>query len=211
MDSFVDRVNSYFLPKAKDNYLQGVVYESLSKGKSITTRCSTQPFSYHPSSSIIQQGGMTETNYYHSNEADGRSWVEIQFNQEWVIPTTIVMADSGNIYRIRNWNFEASQNGVDYDILDVHTNDMIYQKAWQVESFPIKTRRMKPYRFFRVQQTGQMSGGTYALRVGRLEVFGITAFCSSTCTLAPRFPRLHTCFYKRAFLINLLCVIPIML
>ena len=211
MNSFIDRVNSYYLPRSKDSFLQGVIAESLNKGKNITVRCSSEPYPQHPASSIIQQGEMTGDNYYHSLNSNSDSWVEVQFNEEWVIPTNIVMADSGNDYRIRNWNFEASQNGNNYDILQMQTNDEIYQERWQIEQFPIKNRTMKPYRFFRIQQTGLTSNNTQSLRVGRLEVFGITAFCTNFCTIPPKFPEIRKCTQKDINSLTFLAIFSILL
>ena len=208
MASFVDYVNAYYLPNRKEMYLQGIVNMSLYRQKDITVRFSTE-WDFHKAINIIRQGEMTGSNYFHSYDANADSWVEIQFNEEWVIPHTIVLADSGNKYRIRNWNFEASQNGIDYDILQSHTNDEIFQTEWQIEAFTIKKVKRKPYRFFRVQQTGLMSESSMSLRVGRLEVFGVVAFCTSQCPTPPLLPKERTCYHKTnykgyAFIIFLL-------
>ena len=184
----IDFINVYSLPKTASSYnlLNGIVHESLNKNKEIKTKGTEHYLQFDPSKLILQgQNTLSGENYYHSIKDTPNSWVEIQFQEEWIIPTAFVIADSGNIRRLRSWNIEGSQNGYDYDVLDRHLNDSLFHEMWQIEPFLIKPKKRKPYRIFRIQQTGVMSEGSGPLRVGRLEIYGIVAFCKTICTNKP--------------------------
>ena len=181
----IDYINVFSLPHSKPHSLEGIVYESLKRRKTIKTNASSV-YKNLSSDNIIKQGQLTGENYYHASE-NGNSWVEINFEEEWIIPTAFVIADSGNKRRLRSWNIEGSQDGIEYEVLDSHSNYMEFQTQWQINDFRLGNikKRKKQYRIFRIQQTGPMSESSQTLRVGRLEIFGIVTFCYEKCILRP--------------------------
>ena len=193
----IDFINTYNLPFSNSKSLEGVVYESLQREKTVKTN-STSHYQNFSSDFIIKQGELNGENYFHSSE-DKNTWVDIIFEEEWIIPTAYVIADSGNKRRLMSWNIEASQDGINYDILDSHFNSTIFKKTWQIEAFRLNLkRRRKPYRIFRLQQTGPMSEGSPPLRLGRLEIYGVTAFCFEKCTTkAPNIIPFNSCSFLR--------------
>ena len=185
MDDFVDLIISFSKPKRSEDYLEGVIYWSLKNQKTVNVRYSST-YSVHPPNSIIKGNSQNdETNYFHSQDEGAKSWIEVVFTKEWIIPSSYIIKESGNIRRLRNWNIEASQDGINYDILDTQKDFETFQEKYQIESFPIRRKIYKPYRIFRIQQT--MSDNSIALRIGRFEVYGETAFCYNDCLTPPKF------------------------
>ena len=197
MSADVDRFISYSLPYKKEDFLEGVIYWSLNNRRTIKVNYSSTNGDHPPESIIKGNDQLNGTNYFHSLDENCTSWVEVEFENEWIIPCSIVIADSGNIYRLRNWNVEASQDGLNYDIIDSQTNYTKFQTMYQIEAFHIKRKSNKPYRIFRIQQTGPMSNSTMNLRLGRIEIFGMTAFCYDKCLNPPKFPPLISCVIRK--------------
>ena len=105
MASVVDRFITYYLPTKRDDFLQGIIHHSLEKGVSITTDASTTLDNYK-SDYIIEQGKLENPYYFHSETEESNSWVEIKFTSAWIIPTMFVIADSPNVFRLRNWEVQ---------------------------------------------------------------------------------------------------------
>ena len=195
MASVVDRFITYYLPTKRDDFLQGIIHHSLEKGVSITTDASTTLDNYK-SDYIIEQGKLENPYYFHSETEESNSWVEIKFTSAWIIPTMFVIADSPNVFRLRNWEVQGSRDGKSYETLDSHKDDQTFQNQCQIEAFKPKQRPHRSYRIFRIQQTGNLTNGELQgvnLRVGRFEIFGMTAFCNQECLTPPSFPQIFTC------------------
>eukprot|EP00457_Paulinella_chromatophora_P000814 gb/GEZN01000814.1/.p1 GENE.gb/GEZN01000814.1/~~gb/GEZN01000814.1/.p1 ORF type:complete len:1063 (-),score=123.04 gb/GEZN01000814.1/:329-3517(-) len=74
---------------------------------------------------------------------------------------------------LRDWTFDASQNGIRWTTLKAHVSDESLQRkgqevVWQLTS----PESNEPYRFFRVQMTGPNSNGHQYLAISGFELFG---------------------------------------
>jgi hypothetical protein len=77
----------------------------------------------------------------------------------------------------RNWELRASNDGVQFVTLRVHTNEPTIQTGGDIASWRIATTSSgaedKPYRFFRVVATSPASDGAKVLAVSGIEFYGI--------------------------------------
>ena len=82
---------------------------------------------------------------------------------------------SFDVEALRNWRFEASQDGNSWDVLREHTNDQSLQKAGQTHTWPIietPQTKGKCYRLFRLWQTGLNSNNNHYLALSGVELYG---------------------------------------
>ena len=122
MTSFFKGIFSFPIPDKKENFLKGVFYKTLLNGRELKVNYSSL-FGYEPADNILLGDQfLSGDKYFHSQDQNADSWIEVIMTKEWVIPNAIVIADSGNIYRLRNWNVTASQDGIDYDVIDSQTD-----------------------------------------------------------------------------------------
>eukprot|EP01124_Arcella_intermedia_P001915 TRINITY_DN11062_c0_g1_i4.p1 TRINITY_DN11062_c0_g1~~TRINITY_DN11062_c0_g1_i4.p1 ORF type:complete len:370 (+),score=103.93 TRINITY_DN11062_c0_g1_i4:3-1112(+) len=121
-----------------------------------------------------QISGSAYTNL--SNYSSLPSWFEISFLKHKVTPTYYSYRgdENTNSYTPRNWNFEGSNDGNNWEILRSHTNDTSLQKvAHCVGSWPLQNIS-KSYQHFRINLTGPnaFNSSDYHLMIQGFEIYG---------------------------------------
>jgi len=124
-----------------------------------------------PDPTICGLGSQSHTFFWTNNEHNGwiRFDVDPKSNCIKFIPTHYVYGFQTNMWMPRNWNFEGSLDGQQWDILKEHQNDLTIQ-AQSNHMFEVHTDNS--YRFFRLRVTGPDSTGTNYLGLSSFEMFG---------------------------------------
>ncbi len=87
-------------------------------------------------------------------------WICIDFKTIKIKPTKYTLRhDIAAWCYLRNWQFEGSVDGSNWELLKKHTNDTTINAAKQCHSWNIANCN-KSYRMFRIYLTGKNSSGT---------------------------------------------------
>ena len=88
---------------------------------------------------------------------------------------TLQHYSSYDLEALRNWRLEASQDGLQFDTLLVHSNDQTLQRRGQTATWEIPQSQQTAgrfYRFFRIHQTGLNSNNNHYLALSGVEMYG---------------------------------------
>jgi hypothetical protein len=78
----------------------------------------------------------------------------------------------GGCYALRNWNFEGSNDGVEWVVLRQHVNDQsLAAQQYATASWDVNPDGLA-FSHFRIHQTGVNSSGNHYLMMGGLELYG---------------------------------------
>jgi hypothetical protein len=100
------------------------------------------------------------------------SWISVELVGYTVLPRVYSLRHGGN-YRadaLRNWDFQGSNDGKNWTMIKRHHNDDSLNGPFAVMSFPISVTR--PFRWFRILQTGHNSSNHNFLVLSGIEIFG---------------------------------------
>jgi len=125
-----------------------------------------------PDQSICALGNQPHVFFWTNNEPNGWVRFDIDPNNQYMIkfvPTHYVYGFQTNMGMPRNWNFEGSVHGGEWDILRIHNNDQTIQGA---SNYMFEVNTTGAYRFFRLRVTGPDSTGTNYLGLSAFEMFG---------------------------------------
>ena len=203
--SFIDRFVTYHLPEVSSLYRDGIFSLANQSSEYGTSTRAGSVYEKFDHSYIVKRGDLINDEYWHGKEGTDPlkiegNWVEVILDKIWVIPHSYIIVDSSNLYRVMNWDFLASQDGINYDMIDSKYVPTLFTQKWQIEPFNVPQkiiRFRKPYRYFRLKLNRQHNPGHPAFRLGRFEIFGEVAFCNQECNNPPKFPRLLTCLMKQ--------------
>ena len=125
-------------------------------------------------------------------------FIQIEFPRNELIINEYSLSShyTQNLY-LQSWNFSASQNEVDWDILHSiqNSSDLI---SSSVGRFLVNDSN-KRYRYFKLQMTGPTLSGDKMLRIDNIELFGIL-YTWCTCFIKKTVISLQPCVL--IFLIN---------
>jgi len=100
------------------------------------------------------------------------SWLSVELVGHAVLPHAYSLRHGGN-YRadaLRNWDFQGSNDGKNWTMIRRHYNDESLNGPFAVTSFPVSVTR--PFRWFRILQTGHNSSNHNFLVLSGIEIFG---------------------------------------
>lgn len=108
------------------------------------------------------------------------SWCTIDFGSERRIsPTHYTLRHGGNFQNdtLRNWNFQASIDGIQWTILKTHTQDTSLSGKFATHTWSLQLKENengeKPsYRYFRILQVGRNSSNRNFLALSGVEFYG---------------------------------------
>jgi hypothetical protein len=108
---------------------------------------------------------------YTTNEAG--SFVALQLPLAVAVTRYTFRNDAnGGAYALRNWNFEGSNDGVEWVVLRQHVNDTpLAARAFSTASWYVNPDGLA-FSHFRIHQTGVHSNGNHFLMMGGLELYG---------------------------------------
>jgi hypothetical protein len=101
------------------------------------------------------------------------SWLAMDLIHFKVLPRAYTLRHGGN-YRadsLRNWDFQGSNDGKNWTTLRRHTGDETINGPFDVKTFSVDDCE-KPFRLFRIIQTGHNSSGRNFLVLSGLELYG---------------------------------------
>lgn len=104
------------------------------------------------------------------------SWVAIDLRQGRLIPSHFTLRHGGNskMDTLRNWLLQACDNDGDKWIeISRHSNDASLQGAFGMHTWKITTDLQRPFRQFRILQTGHNSGNSNFLALSYIELYGL--------------------------------------
>jgi len=103
------------------------------------------------------------------------SWFCIDLQQWSVIPTSYTLRHGGNYTAdsLRNWDLQGSVDGTLWTTLRRHHKDDSLSGKFSMCTWPIKTQdNPKPYRYFRILQTGHNGSNRNFLVLSFFELYG---------------------------------------
>jgi len=124
-----------------------------------------------PDPTICGLGMQNHTFFWTNNEHNGwlRFDIDPKSNAIKFVPSHYIFGFQTNMWMPRNWNFEGSLDGQQWEILKEHQNDLTFQAATN-HMFEVHTNTS--YRYFRLRVTGPDSSGTNYLGLSAFEMFG---------------------------------------
>eukprot|EP01084_Bolivina_argentea_P018780 34949_1 len=104
------------------------------------------------------------------------SWVTIDFGGNMKIkPNAYTLQytnnEGGAYLFLRNWNFEGSNDGSNWEIIKQHTDDTTFNKKNESHTFTINDCN-KYYQYFRIKMTGKTSDNHWFFVYTMLEIYG---------------------------------------
>eukprot|EP00029_Vermamoeba_vermiformis_P014214 TRINITY_DN933_c0_g1_i1.p1 TRINITY_DN933_c0_g1~~TRINITY_DN933_c0_g1_i1.p1 ORF type:complete len:527 (+),score=102.64 TRINITY_DN933_c0_g1_i1:1405-2985(+) len=104
------------------------------------------------------------------------SWFAIDLRKgKSLLPTyyTLRHGASSKMDCLRSWVLQGSDDGSTWEVLSRHQNDQSFNSGFATKTFKIDTTNInKPYRMFRVLQTGHNSGMNNFLAISGIEFYG---------------------------------------
>lgn len=73
---------------------------------------------------------------------------------------------------LRNWDFQGSANGTDWEVLRSHRQDSSLQGPFAIATWEIPPSKRKIFNYFRVIQTGHNSSSHNFLVISNIEIYG---------------------------------------
>ena len=103
------------------------------------------------------------------------SWMQVDFGRARVVAKryTLRHYSSWDTEALRNWEFQASNDGASWTTLRKHTNDTTLKTKGARGSWTLTSKASKKsWRYFRVLQTGKNSNNHHYLALSGLEIYG---------------------------------------
>jgi len=103
---------------------------------------------------------------------DPKSWFSFDFGSRKIRPTAYMVRHylSWDTEALRNWNFEASNDGMEWKVIREHRGDVSLKKKGQEFVFPVQCNEF--YSSFRLYQTGPNSNRHHYLAISGFDIFG---------------------------------------
>jgi hypothetical protein len=103
------------------------------------------------------------------------SWVAVEFRNIRVQPThyTVGYYEGGTINIPRNWRFQGSNDGVNWDTLREHRNDFTLTSSHISHTFELSPINGRYYTHFRLFQFGPSSDALHYFGVSGIELYGL--------------------------------------
>lgn len=127
-----------------------------------------------PISAVV--GRVARGESYISDKNKAGSWVAIDLGESKRACVTTYTLRHGlqrHDYFMRNWQFQGSNDSVEWITLRDHVNDCSHSSERTTASWKISSPYHNGFRHFRIVVTGPDSKGCYTLVVGGLELYGI--------------------------------------
>eukprot|EP01084_Bolivina_argentea_P250941 420657_1 len=107
-------------------------------------------------------------------DEDANGYIIIDFKTLKIKPTAYTLRHyiSWDIEALRNWNFEGSNNGIDWTIIKQHKNDENLNKKGKSYTWKIRDDLNESFQMFRIQMTSENSNGNYYLCCSGFEIYG---------------------------------------
>jgi hypothetical protein len=112
---------------------------------------------------------------YVSTESEANAWMAIEFSEGEFSPThySLRHIDSADSQALRNWKFQASNDGVQWFTLREHVDDESLNESGQTMTWNVnQTFGGQAFRHFRVLATGLNASGDRALAISGIELYG---------------------------------------
>lgn len=102
------------------------------------------------------------------------SWFSLDLRQGKLIPTHYTLRHGSNskMECLRNWSFQASDDEKNWVELSRHQNDTNLNNAFSTHTWKIHMDNPKPFRHFRILQTGHNSSNNNFLSLSGIELYG---------------------------------------
>ena len=162
-----------------DDYLSGFVRNYVNTPSSLFKFISSSSVSGYPLENLFNYS--SDTLHWASTYEDGlKSYLKIKVCGFGLILSHFSIRSHNSVGQaIRNWVFEASRDGLRYDVLLNKTNsdDLISNalKLYEVNSMN------KAYSSFRIRQTNVTAARDTKMRIGKIDFFGML-FSRSNCS-----------------------------
>eukprot|EP01083_Nonionella_stella_P095042 266740_1 len=114
----------------------------------------------------------TKVDGYHGSCNTKHTWLSVDFGAKKAIkPSHYTLRNDGSKgYYLRKWNLEGSNDGLRWNALIKHENDINLNSAYATHTWSIDSDEY--YRMFRILMTGENSGFTWHLVCSGFEVYG---------------------------------------
>jgi hypothetical protein len=151
-------------------------FENPHRSGLLTVSASSPVSRYTQPERLVARGGAVVC--FASPSLSSPAWWQVDLGEHRMLRCTdySLRADSSTSLP-RNWELRASNDGVQFVTLRVHTNEPTIQTGGDIASWRIATTSSgaedKPYRFFRVVATSPASDGAKVLAVSGIEFYGI--------------------------------------
>lgn len=112
---------------------------------------------------------------YFSTEDEPDAWVVLKLLKGKLSPTHYALRNvtAGGTGSLRSWEFQASNDGVQWFALRAHVNDDSLNATGETVVWSISQNYGgRPFRFFRVLAQGDNTGGDQALGISGIELYG---------------------------------------
>ena len=99
-------------------------------------------------------------------------WLKFDFKDMIITISayTFYMCESSNAWNIRSWKLEGSKDDISWQIIDEHRHNPVLNGTTNLCTW--KCYPTGPFRYIKITQTGQNSGGTNLLSFASIEFFG---------------------------------------
>jgi hypothetical protein len=116
-------------------------------------------------SALVDRANSTNNDFYTSNTAN--SWVQIDLKTYELVCSRYTVQNTDD-YITQNWEFQASNDGLNWTTLDTVTNNPANAYAW-VNRTIVDTNS---WRYFRILMNGEDSRGSNYLSFSEIELYG---------------------------------------
>ncbi|KAL1139402.1 hypothetical protein AAG570_006386 [Ranatra chinensis] len=109
----------------------------------------------------------------HTND-DKKAWFSLDLGL-WLIPSAYTLRHARGYGRsaLRNWQFQVSKDGVNWNALYTHVDDCSLNDPGSIATWPLEGNNEDPIRHIRIQQCGKnASGQTHYLSLSGFEIYG---------------------------------------
>eukprot|EP00457_Paulinella_chromatophora_P000316 gb/GEZN01000316.1/.p1 GENE.gb/GEZN01000316.1/~~gb/GEZN01000316.1/.p1 ORF type:complete len:1660 (-),score=215.21 gb/GEZN01000316.1/:6-4985(-) len=122
------------------------------------------------------------------SQAVRNSWIQWDLQDYQAIPTHYMLRhySSWHTECLRSWVFEGSNDGLTWEPISRHYQDVHLDKKGSTHTWAVPETRNK-YRMFRILQTGRNSNNNYYLACSGFELYGIL-YAGAPQILAPKKP-----------------------
>lgn len=102
-------------------------------------------------------------------------YIVIKFKNYRIKPTSYTIKSNekpADDCHPRNWVLECSINGKSWEVVDVRQKNSDLNGFYFVHNFPISYENNKPFKYFKIRQTGPNWSNNDHLSINRIEIFG---------------------------------------
>lgn len=111
-----------------------------------------------------------ENYWYSTNEKN--SFFSVDFLHMLIVPRYYEIRNGKSGFSLRSWVFEASTNGVDFEILDEHSQCDDFRPKLTRNVYKVNNPENKEFRVIRIRQTDKNNSNTMNLELSRFEIYG---------------------------------------